>query len=81
MEIEGNPYTAVKFELETGRKNQIRVHSNWIGHPIAGDKKYGAASDPFKRLALHADTLSFVHPITGKEMIFNSRLPKAFGKI
>lgn len=81
VEIEGRPYTMVRFELETGRKNQIRVHSQWIGHPIAGDRKYGAETDPFKRLALHADTLSFIHPITGKEMTFNSRLPKVLGKL
>jgi 23S rRNA pseudouridine1911/1915/1917 synthase len=78
MEIEGNPYTAVKFELETGRKNQIRVHSQWIGHPIAGDKKYDAKSNPIGRLALHAQTLSFIHPWTGKTLSFTSRLPKSF---
>ncbi len=77
-EIGGKPYTMVEFELETGRKNQIRVHSQWIGHPIAGDRKYGAATNPIGRLALHARTLSFIHPWTGKLMTFTSRLPKSF---
>ncbi len=77
-EIAGKPYTMVEFELETGRKNQIRVHSEWIGHPIAGDRKYGAQTNPLGRLALHARTLSFIHPWTGKIMEFTSKLPKSF---
>ena len=76
--IEGKPYTKVEFELETGRKNQIRVHSEWIGHPIAGDKKYGAQTNPLGRLALHAQTLSFLHPWTGKTLRFTSRPPRPF---
>ena len=80
IDINGRAYTKVEFELETGRKNQIRVHSEWIGHPIAGDKKYGAQSNPFGRLALHAQTLSFIHPWTGKTMKFTSSLPKEFRK-
>lgn len=75
---EGQPYTRVEFELETGRKNQIRVHSQWIGHPIAGDRKYGAVTNPFGRLALHASTISFIHPWTGKTMKFTSKIPKSF---
>lgn len=74
--IEGNQYTEVEFNLETGRRNQIRVHSQWIGHPIAGDRKYGAQTNPFGRLALHARALSFIHPWTGKTMKFNSPVPK-----
>ncbi len=77
-EIQGQPYTMVEFELETGRKNQIRVHSEWIGHPIAGDRKYGAKTNPLSRLALHAQTLSFLHPWTGRLMTFTSKLPKGF---
>lgn len=76
-EISGKPYTVVEFELETGRKNQIRVHSQWIGHPIAGDRKYGAQTNPFGRLALHAQGLSFIHPWTGKIMKFRSRIPQS----
>ena len=78
ISIEGRPYTSVEFELETGRKNQIRSHAEWIGHPIAGDRKYGAESNPFGRLALHAKTLSFIHPWTGKTMKFTSALPREF---
>lgn len=78
MSIDGKPYTLVEFELETGRKNQIRVHSEWIGHPVAGDRKYGAATNPAGRLALHAHTLSFIHPWTGKTMRFTSPLPNPF---
>lgn len=81
LAAEGKEYTKVEFELETGRKNQIRVHSEWIGHPIAGDRKYGAATNPIGRLALHAHTLSFIHPWTGKTMKFTSPLPKEFRKL
>ena len=81
LTINGQPYTKVEFELETGRKNQIRVHSEWIGHPIAGDRKYGAQTNPLSRLALHAQTLSFIHPWTGKTMKFTTTLPKEFRKL
>lgn len=80
LTIDDQQYTKVEFELETGRKNQIRVHSQWIGHPIAGDKKYGAQTNPFGRLALHAQTLSFIHPWTGKTVHFTSRLPRLFNR-
>ena len=76
LTIGGKPYTEVEFNLETGRRNQIRAHSQWIGHPIAGDRKYGAQTNPFGRLALHARGLSFIHPWTGKAMKFNSPIPK-----
>ena len=78
--IDGMNYTSVEFELETGRKNQIRVHSQFIGHPIAGDKKYGATSNPLGRLALHAHKLTLIHPWTGKVLKFNSALPASFRK-
>ncbi|MBO5876933.1 MAG: RluA family pseudouridine synthase [Bacteroidales bacterium] len=80
LTINEEQYTKVEFELETGRKNQIRVHSQWIGHPIAGDKKYGAATNPFGRLALHAQTLSFIHPWTGQTVRFTSLLPRLFNR-
>ena len=80
LTINEEQYTRVEFELETGRKNQIRVHSQWIGHPIAGDKKYGAATNPFGRLALHAQTLSFIHPWTGQTVRFTSLLPRLFNR-
>lgn len=78
LTIEGKPYTEVEFNLETGRRNQIRVHSQYIGHPIAGDKKYGAQTNPLGRLALHAQGLAFIHPWTGKIMRFTARIPKSF---
>ena len=65
-------HTLVRFRLETGRKNQIRVHAQDAGHPIAGDKKYGAKTNPLKRLCLHAHKLGFIHPKTGKLMRFES---------
>ena len=73
MEKDGQQYTCVEFNLETGRKNQIRAHSHWIGHPVAGDKKYEAQTNPFGRLALHSEGLSFIHPWTGKLMKFKAK--------
>ncbi len=71
-------YSLMEVELDTGRKNQIRVHMKDLGHPIVGDRKYGAKSSPIKRLALHALTLRFVHPITRKEMDFSTPIPAKF---
>lgn len=71
-------YTQVEFQLETGRKNQIRVHAADLGHPIAGDEKYGAETDPVKRLALHAATLVFRNPFSGKMVRCSSPLPECF---
>lgn len=72
------PYSRIEFELETGRKNQIRVHCKDLGCPIAGDFKYGAKTNPLGRLALHAKTLVFKDPFTGVLRAFESRLPKGF---
>ena len=72
-------YALLDILLETGRKHQIRVHLADIGHPVAGDKKYGARTDPFSRLGLHAYLLSFKHPVNDKPMHFVSRIPKKFG--
>lgn len=68
----------VEFTLETGRKNQIRAQMEAFGHPIAGDPKYGAQTDPCERLMLHACRLWFIHPITGREMRFETPIPAAF---
>jgi len=68
--------TLVELTLETGRRHQIRVHLSEAGCPIVGDEKYGAKSDPAKRLGLHACFLQFEHPQTGKELRFTSPLPK-----
>ena len=72
-------YALLDILLETGRKHQIRVHLADIGHPVAGDKKYGARTDPFSRLGLHAYLLSFKHPVNEKPVHFVSRIPKKFG--
>ncbi|MBI3236874.1 MAG: RluA family pseudouridine synthase [Chlamydiales bacterium] len=74
-------YTRLQISLETGRKNQIRVHCSEAGFPIAGDKKYGALSDPIKRMCLHAQSLSFTHPHLEKKMEFQTQLPSAFDLI
>lgn len=71
-------YSLMEVELDTGRKNQIRVHMKDLGHPIAGDRKYGAGHSPINRLALHAQTLRFVHPITRREMNFSTSIPMRF---
>ncbi|MGN0188600.1 MAG: RluA family pseudouridine synthase [Candidatus Cryptobacteroides sp.] len=73
-------YSLIEFNLETGRKNQIRVHASVLGHPVAGDRKYGARTNPIGRLALHASTLAFRHPVTGKVLSFKSSVPNSFKK-
>lgn len=74
----GHGYTLVEFSLDTGRKNQIRVHAARLGHPIVGDRKYGAASSPIHRLALHAMSLHFAHPMTRRAMKFDLPVPSRF---
>ncbi|WP_188993548.1 RluA family pseudouridine synthase [Paenibacillus nasutitermitis] len=71
-------FSLLEVELETGRKNQIRVHMQDIGHPVVGDKKYGSRSKAIGRLGLHARVLSFDHPVTGKVMRFETDIPKQF---
>ncbi|MFC7319584.1 RluA family pseudouridine synthase [Halobacillus campisalis] len=73
-------FSLLEVQLETGRKNQIRVHMEDIGHPIAGDKKYGAAGKGIGRLGLHAKLLTFQHPATKKLMRFKAETPEAFYK-
>ncbi len=72
--------SVLKVNLLTGRKNQIRVHLNDIGHPILGDKKYGSKINPLKRLGLHAQKLELIHPITKELMIFEAKTPVEFLK-
>ena len=74
-------YSLVEMKLETGRKNQIRVHMSDLGFPIAGDKKYGNGHDPLHRLCLHAYRLCFTHPRTGEDMQFETPVPKAFKEL
>ena len=71
-------HTLVEYKLETGRKNQIRVHSADMGHPICGDVKYGNGDDPLHRLCLHAYMLCFTHPITGEPTEFSTPIPTIF---
>jgi 23S rRNA pseudouridine1911/1915/1917 synthase len=77
----GAKTTLVELTLETGRRHQIRVQLAEAGCPIVGDKKYGAETNPIKRIALHATTLRFKHPVTGKEMRFDSALPGDLGRL
>jgi len=74
----GNAYSMLKVNLETGKKNQIRVHMMDIGYPVAGDKKYGAKTNPIGRLGLHAWVLAFSHPITKEAMRFETPIPTKF---
>lgn len=74
----GSGRTLMEFSLDTGRKNQIRVHAKQIGHPIVGDRKYGATSSPINRIALHARTLRFAHPISHRDMNFETPVPTKF---
>jgi len=71
-------YSLLEVKLETGRKNQIRVHMQDIGHSVVGDKKYGATKHPIGRLGLHARVLAFKHPITGEEVRYETDIPKEF---
>lgn len=72
-----NGYSLVELNLETGRKNQIRVHMQDLGHPIVGDGRYGLEEvNPIGRLALHAFKLCFYHPVTGELMQFETPYPK-----
>ncbi len=70
--------TLLEVTLETGRKNQIRVHLSESGHPIVGDRAYGSTSDPFGRIALHAFQLGFVHPTKGELISFRTEPPPEF---
>ena len=79
---QGKKYSELKIEIETGRKNQIRVHMAYIGHPLLGDPAYGQGRMAdlcrrlgFQRQALHAAGLGFVHPATGAELALESPLP------
>ncbi len=77
----GPATTLVELTLETGRRHQIRVQLAAAGCPIVGDKKYGAQTNPIKRIALHASTLRFPHPVTREEIRFDSPLPGDLGRL
>lgn len=74
-------HSLVEFILETGRKNQIRVHSADMGHPVCGDVKYGNGDDPLHRLCLHAYLLCFEHPVTHEKMEFETPVPAVFRRM
>ncbi len=74
-------HSLVEFKLETGRKNQIRVHTADMGHPVCGDVKYGNGDDPIHRLCLHAYMLCFTHPVTRERMEFETPVPTVFRRL
>lgn len=80
VEGTGNRLSLLRVWLQTGRKHQIRVHLSEAGHPIAGDREYGAKTSPLRRLALHAMELSFDDPATGQRRRFVSPAPASFYK-
>jgi 23S rRNA pseudouridine1911/1915/1917 synthase len=73
--------TLVELKLETGRRHQIRVHLSDMGHPIVGDKPYGAVTDPAKRLGLHSSELRFTHPVSDEKLVFTLPLPGVLMKL
>lgn len=77
----GHGYSLLELSIDTGRKNQIRVHLSELGCPIAGDKQYGAATNPIGRLCLHAGELAFRHPRTGQEVRFTAKMPRDFNRV
>lgn len=74
-------FALLEVDLLTGRKHQARVHLAGIGHPVVGDKRYGDAKGPHKRLALHAICISFTHPFTGKQVAFETPAPRYFSRL
>lgn len=85
---ETESFSLLKVDLLTGRKNQIRVHLADQGHPVVGDDKYGksdslpqGACRAHKRLALHSQSLSFIHPFSGKRLTFTAPVPEYFTKL
>jgi 23S rRNA pseudouridine1911/1915/1917 synthase len=80
--LQSNPrYSLLEVSLDTGRKNQIRVHLQDLGHSVIGDPKYGATHDPIHRLGLHARVLAFRHPVTGEALRFESPIPQEFSRL
>ena len=74
-------FSLLEVNLLTGRKHQIRVHLAEIGHPVVGDEKYGKEKETYKRLALHAKSISFIHPFSGKRLAFETGFPEYFNKL
>jgi tRNA pseudouridine32 synthase/23S rRNA pseudouridine746 synthase/23S rRNA pseudouridine1911/1915/1917 synthase len=80
VQEKGN-YTLLDIELLTGRKHQIRVQMADLGHPVAGDRKYGVKGDTFPRLALHAKSITFTHPFSGQVMTLSAQVPSVFAQL
>jgi tRNA pseudouridine32 synthase/23S rRNA pseudouridine746 synthase/23S rRNA pseudouridine1911/1915/1917 synthase len=78
---EAKGLSLLEITLLTGRKHQIRVHLAEKGHPVAGDKKYGKKGDGHKRMALHAQSITFTHPVTGKCLSFATEFPEHFVRL
>lgn len=76
-----NNYSMLKVDIDTGRRNQIRVHMSESGHPVTGDKKYGAKKNPINRLALHAGKLHLIDPRNGKLLKLESNTPFEIEKL
>ena len=75
---ENGVFSLLRVQIDTGRKNQIRVQMQDLGHPVVGDDKYGYTKNPLKRLGLHASKLSFMHPISKEIITLTCRRPLAF---
>jgi tRNA pseudouridine32 synthase/23S rRNA pseudouridine746 synthase/23S rRNA pseudouridine1911/1915/1917 synthase len=78
---ESSRFSLLEINLLTGRKNQIRVHMADKGHPVVGDRKYGKPNDAFRRLALHSKSISFKHPVSGRQMTFETKVPNYFNDL
>ncbi|MCD4736789.1 MAG: RNA pseudouridine synthase [Bacteroidales bacterium] len=77
----GREYSMMKVNLETGKKNQVRVHMQDIGHPVIGDKKYGSGSNPIGRLGLHSWVLALKHPVSNELLRFETPIPRKFMRL
>jgi len=74
-------FSLLEVHLLTGRKHQIRVHLSEKGHPVVGDRKYGRGNDAYAILALHARSISFTHPVSGKRLTFETGIPDFFTRL
>ena len=74
-------FSMLRVTLESGKKNQVRVHMQDLGHPVIGDKKYGSKVNPIGRLGLHARVLAFSHPVNGEPMRFETPIPRKFSRL
>jgi RluA family pseudouridine synthase len=74
-------FALLEVDLLTGRKHQARVHLAGAGHPVVGDNRYGKERGTHKRLALHATTISFTHPFSGKQVTFEAKVPLYFSRL